>query len=85
MMAEKSVYIINSIESSTASSEVLQQGAGEPVFFQLGEVREAKDTDFDYFRRLAEYHDNWIKRLDNNGLTVWQKETGHSTIKMAKV
>lgn len=83
MMAEKSVD--NAIGSSTASREALQLGTAEPVFFQIGEVREATDTDFDYFKRLAEYHENWIKKLDKNGLTVWQKETGHSTIKMAKV
>ena len=84
-MAEKHIDSINTIGSFTTSSESLQQGAAEPFFFQLGELREATDKDFDYFRRLAEFHDNWIKKLDKNGLTVWQKETGHSTIKMAKV
>ena len=54
-------------------------------FLELGEIRVATDADFDYFMRLAECTDNWNKKLDKNGLTVWQKETGHSTIKLAKV
>ena len=66
---------------STAS----QQDATGNDFFHLGEIRVATDSDFDYFTHLAEHHEDWVKKLDKNGLIVWQKETGHSTIKMAKV
>ena len=71
--------------SVTVGNEALQQGTTGACFLQLGELRVATDADFDYFISLAEYHEDWTKKLDKNGLTVWQKETGHSTIKMAKV
>lgn len=55
-------------------------------FFQLNEIRSATDSDFDYFIQLAdEQGDGWVKRLDKNNLTIWQKETGVSSVKMAKV
>jgi hypothetical protein len=57
-----------------------------PSFFQLNEIRSATDSDFEYFIQLADHHgDGWIKKLEKNGLTIWQKETGASTIKMVKV
>ena len=62
-----------------------QQDTTGSGFFHLGEIRVATDSDFEYFIHLAEHHEDWVKKLDKNGLTVWQKETGHSTIKMAKV
>ena len=71
---------------SRPGTEVKQQETSTSNgFIELGEIRAATDADFDYFVRLAECHESWIKKLDKNGLTVWQKETGHSTIKMAKV
>ena len=59
-------------------------------FFQLNEIRSATDSDFEYFIRLAEEEEGWIKKLepkklDKNSITIWQKETGVSSIKMAKV
>lgn len=55
-------------------------------FFQPNEIRSATDADFDYFIQLADQDgDGWIKKLDKNGLVIWQKETGVSSIKMAKV
>lgn len=69
----------------THQSIASQQDTVGNNFFQLGEIRVATDSDFDYFIRLAEHHEDWVKKLDKNGLTVWQKEVGHSTIKMAKV
>ena len=65
--------------------EIPQQDTTVKEFLQLGEIRAATDNDFDYFMRLAEYHEDWVKKLDKNGVLVWQKETDHSTIKMAKV
>lgn len=57
-----------------------------PSFFQPYEIRSATDSDFDYFIRLADDDgDGWIKKLEKNGITIWQKETGVSSIKMAKV
>ena len=74
-----------SIAVDVVNSKAQQQEMTEGDFLQLGEIRTATDADFEYFVRLAENHENWIKKLDKNGLIVWQKETGHSTIKMAKV
>ncbi len=55
-------------------------------FIQLNEIRSATDADYQYFIQLAEDHgDGWVKRLEKNDLTIWQKETGVSSIKMAKV
>ena len=64
---------------------------GSPIpsdsrFFQPNEIRSATDSDFDYFIQLADQDgDGWIKKLDKNGLVIWQKESGVSSIKMAKV
>lgn len=54
------------------------------TIFELGEIRPATDTDFEHFIHLVEDDDGWIKKL-NKVVTVWQKETGHSTIKLVKV
>ena len=57
-----------------------------PSFFQPYEIRSATDSDFEYFIQLADDEgDGWIKKLEKNGLTIWQKETGVSSIKLAKV
>jgi len=54
-------------------------------FFKLGEIRLAKDSDFQHFRQLADGNDGWTQKLDKNGLVVWSKETQDSSIKMMKV
>lgn len=54
-------------------------------FIQPNEIRSATDSDFEYFIQLAEREDGWIKKLDKNNITIWQKETGVSSIRMAKV
>lgn len=56
----------------------------ESSFFELGEIRPARDSDFEYFIGLAEGH-GWTKKLDKNGLMAWSKDTGRSTVKMVKV
>lgn len=54
-------------------------------FFQPYEIRSATDADFEHFVRLAdEQGDGWVKKLDKNNITIWQKEAGVSPIKMAK-
>ena len=61
-------------------------GNGETSsFFKLGEIRLAKDSDFQHFRELADSNDGWTQKLDKNGLVVWSKETQSSSIKMMKV
>ena len=62
-------------------------GSANPAcgFFDLGEVRAATDKHFDYFLNLLDNNDGWIKKLEKNELTIWQKECENSTIKMAKV
>lgn len=68
-----------------ASSSSSNNGTNPPRFLQIDEIRSAEDADFEYFIHLAEDHeDGWIKKLDKE-VTIWQKETGTSTIKMAKV
>lgn len=60
--------------------------ASNGVFFEPNEIRSATDSDFEYFVQLADDRgDTWIKKLDKNGLVIWQKDTGVSSIKMAKV
>lgn len=60
--------------------------AAPPSFFQPNEIRSATDSDFQYFVQLADDRgDEWVKKLDKKNLTIWQKETGVSSIKMAKV
>lgn len=54
-------------------------------FFELGEVRLATDSDFDYFAHLAKNFDGWVKKYDKHGVTVWNKDTGGKTVKMLKV
>ena len=53
-------------------------------FFELGEIRPARDSDFEYFIGLADGH-GWTKKLDKNGLMAWSKDMGKSTVKMVKV
>lgn len=64
----------------------LTDEAGERLtFFELGEIRIARESDFQYFRRLVEGHEGWLKKLDKNGLTVWNRDTGKTSVKMFKV
>lgn len=77
--------------SSYRGRALLMASKGEPSceaqnsFIQVNEIRSATDEDFDYFIRLVEENDGWIKKLDK-GITVWQKETSKvSPIRMAKV
>ena len=74
--------------ASKGTSPVSDNGSTPPSthFFQVNEIRSATDSDFEYFVQLAEEEeDGWVKKLDKNGITIWQKETGESPIKMAKV
>lgn len=73
--------------ASKGTSPVSDNGSIPPNthFLQVNEIRSATDSDFEYFMRLAEEEDGWLKKLDKNGITIWQKETGESPIKMAKV
>ncbi len=54
-------------------------------FFNLGEIRVARESDFQCFLHLAENHEGWVKKLDKNGLIVWNRDTGKTSIKMFKV
>ena len=54
-------------------------------FFDIGEIRVARDSDYDYFRYLVESREGWIEKHNKNGVTVWLKTNDKSPIKMAKV
>ena len=54
-------------------------------FFELGEIRLAKESDFQHFTRLVDNNEGWTQKLNKNGLVVWSKETANSSIKMMKV
>lgn len=69
---------------STAITAMACNDNPEPSFFELGEIRPARDSDFAYFVGLAEGH-GWTKKLDKNGLVAWSKDMGKSTVKMVKV
>ena len=58
---------------------------GNCSFFDVGEIRLAKDSDFDYFAYLAENFDGWVKKYEKDGMTVWNKDTGRRTVRMLKV
>ena len=61
-------------------------GNGETSpFFELGEIRLAKESDFQHFTRLVDNNEGWTQKLNKNGLVVWSKETANSSIKMMKV
>ena len=61
--------------------------SGGQEFFQVGEIRPARDSDFEYFKSLAreDVKHGWKKKFDKNGLRVWNKDVGKSTAKMVKV
>ena len=71
-------------DRSRNGTKAKENGKGHS-FFKLGEVRVATDKDFEYFMRIADNHDGWVKKMEKNGLRIWQKETESSLIKMAKV
>ncbi len=63
----------------------LANGVAWPTFFSLGEIRVARESDFEHFRRLADDSEGWTKKLDRDGLTVWNRDSGSTSIKMFKV
>lgn len=63
-------------------------GQGSNQFFELDEIRSARDADFEYFIHLANGYSedtDWVKKHDKNAIKIWQKETGVSSVKMALV
>ncbi len=67
------------------ANDGLANGVAWPTFFSLGEIRVARESDFEYFRRLADDNEGWTKKLDRDGLTVWNRDSGSTSIKMFKV
>lgn len=63
----------------------MKNGTTQSGFFELGEIRPAHDSDFEYFIKLAEGDEGWVQKYDKNGLTVWNKDTKHTSIRMLKV
>lgn len=61
---------------------------GSSAGFKVNEIRSATEEDFQHFVRLAdEYKEGtrWTRKLEKNGIAIWQKDTGASPIKMALV
>lgn len=62
---------------------------GSCTGFKVNEIRSATDDDFQHFISLVEEYERdgtgWTKKLERRDITIWQKETGQSPIKMALV
>lgn len=54
------------------------------TFFAVGEIRPARDSDFQYLTELAD-GSGWTKKLEKNGLMVWVRNVENVSIKMLKV
>lgn len=54
------------------------------TFFEVGEIRPARDSDFQHFIDLAD-GGGWTKKSEKNGLLAWTRNTENSSIKMFKV
>lgn len=54
------------------------------TFFAVGEIRPARDSDFQYLKELADAS-GWTKKLEKSGLTVWVRNVENVSIKMLKV
>ena len=54
------------------------------TFFAVGEIRPARDSDFQYLEELADAS-GWTKKMEKNGLTVWVRSVENVSIKMLKV
>ena len=61
-------------------------GATAPhSFFDLGEIRSAKESDFDYFLHLCDSDEGWVhKGTEKGGLEIWNRDMGMG-LKMLKV
>jgi len=72
-----------------AATETATNGHSSGTGFEVNEIRSATEEDFQHFIRLVEEYkvegSGWTKKLDKNNITIWQKETGVSSIKMALV
>ncbi len=66
-----------------------RESNGSGAGFKVNEIRSATDDDFQHFMRLVEEYktegSGWTKKLERRDITIWQKETGQSSIKMALV
>ncbi|XP_064404303.1 START domain-containing protein 10-like [Halichondria panicea] len=54
-------------------------------FFKLGEIRVATEKDCEHFMHIADSNDGWIRKVEKNGFTIYQRECDNSMVKMAKV
>ncbi len=78
----------SSSPSSSPRHNGRQQGkkdSEQDSFFKLGEIRVATERDFEHFIHIADSNEGWIKKVEKNGFTIYQRECDNSMIKMAKV
>lgn len=54
------------------------------IFFEVGEIRPAQESDFEHFIGLAD-GGGWTKKMEKHGLLVWTRNTENSFVKMFKV
>ena len=54
------------------------------AFFEVGEIRPARESDFQHFLELAD-GGGWTKKMDKNGILAWTRHMENSAIKMFKV
>ena len=60
-------------------------GATAPQpFFNVGEIRSSKESDFDYFLHLCDNDEGW--ELKQGGpISIWNRDMGKTGVKMLKV
>ena len=53
--------------------------------FKLGEVRDGKDSDFEYFVNLCNNDDGWLTKYNKHQTQVLSQSTQYTNFKMVKV
>ena len=58
-----------------------------PPFFQVGEIRSSRESDYDYFLHLCDNDEGWdLKQGDEKGgPRIWNRDMGKTGVKMLKV
>lgn len=54
------------------------------TFFEVGEIRPARDSDFQHFIGLID-GGGWTKKVDKDGIIAWTRNIESTSIKMIKV
>ena len=53
-------------------------------FYEVGEIRPARDSDFQHFINLID-DGKWTQKMDKDGIIAWARNMENTSIKMFKV